>query len=269
MTSDDEFPYDPLERSVVSPAEVFATAARFGVASDSYRDALDLGCGTGRNLVALRAALAGRVVGVDLSASACDLARSRAPNAEVICADLLNLNARDLGQFDVIYCLGVLYVVPHAVREHVLGLIRECLRPGGVALLAYYSGGWHAMRTGLHRWVRDKTAGLSPREAVTHARVLLKSLAAQADNLPAPLDHCLREVILILEGRDDVVFWNEVFNPHFCTLDTAQLGAAPLSFLDHTKPSLFSFGAAPEERALSASICEALGGGYNYGVFTR
>ena len=96
------------------------------------RDLLEVGCGIGTDLV--RFARGGaRVTGVDLSATAIDLARRNFALHDLVPDDLRVENAEvlpfDSDRFDVVYAHGVVQYTADPAR-----LVREChrvLRPGG------------------------------------------------------------------------------------------------------------------------------------------
>jgi SAM-dependent methyltransferase len=101
-----------------------------GLHPDARRRVLDAGCGSGANLVVL--APYGRCVGIDLSADALALARSR--DAAAACASLSRLPFGD-GLFGLVTSFDVLYHrwVPDdaaAVRE-----LARVLEPGGLLLV--------------------------------------------------------------------------------------------------------------------------------------
>ena len=104
------------------------------------RALLEVGCGIGTDLV--RFARGGaRVTGVDLSATAIDLARQNFAIHGLPAGDLRVANGEalpfDAGSFDVVYGHGVLQYTADAAR-----LVREChrvLRPGGEAIFMVYN----------------------------------------------------------------------------------------------------------------------------------
>jgi len=103
--------------------------------------ALDLGCGPGRNAIAL--AQAGFTVdAVDLSATAIDWAAERAAEAGV------EINFRrgdaftlDLGRYDLIYDSGCLHHLPPHRRISYLALLDRALLPGGHFGLTCFAAG--------------------------------------------------------------------------------------------------------------------------------
>jgi SAM-dependent methyltransferase len=112
------------------------------VAFDDYRGRrlLEVGCGIGTDLV--RFARGGALVtGVDLSATAIDLARRNLELHGLTAQDLRVANGEELpfpdASFDVVYAHGVVQYTADAAR-----LIHEChrvLRPGGEAIFMVYN----------------------------------------------------------------------------------------------------------------------------------
>jgi SAM-dependent methyltransferase len=261
--------YDPSDAVVVPAEAVISTGRRFGVApAGGFQDGLDLGCGTGKWLVSLRNALPGRIVGVDASQGACALARERAPTAEVICARLEAITADALGRFDIVFCAGVLYALPSDVRAHTLSLIRDCLRPGGLALMTYYAGPLHEARAPFGRWVQSQVpSGLSPADAIACARALIANNAPQVGD--PMLATRLRDLLRLAASAHDVNVFHETLNPHFSALETSRLAEPPLWFLDDLLSPLPYAGHDPEGRRLMVALTEAAGGAYRRSVFAK
>lgn len=118
--------YDVYDNPMVSAAKDVVT----GVAPMAQgRHVLELGCGTGRNLVVLSGAGAASVTGCDLSAGMLAAARAKAPMLSLVSADVAEPLPFADGAADlVLFCL---------VLEHVAALgpplreARRMLRPGG------------------------------------------------------------------------------------------------------------------------------------------
>ena len=109
---------------------------------------LELGCGLGRCLTTLAAALPqGEFVGVDVNpdhtaAVARDIAAGELRNARIITADFGHLPA-DVGMFDFIALHGVYSWVGPSIREEILAIARDRLAPGGLLLVSYNAmPGW-------------------------------------------------------------------------------------------------------------------------------
>ncbi len=106
----------------------------------NYRRALDIGCGLGTFSRAL-AERCGEVLGIDISQCAVDCARrdcSAIGNLQFRQADLLELDAGSLGEFDLVVLADTFYYLPdlsahglQAAREQVL----KTIAPGGTLLL--------------------------------------------------------------------------------------------------------------------------------------
>jgi malonyl-CoA O-methyltransferase len=118
--------YDTYDNPMVSAAtEIVAGIAPMA----EGRHVLELGCGTGRNLLVLSGAGAESVTGCDLSAGMLAAARRKAPMLSLVSADVAGSLPFADGVADVVlFCL---------VLEHVAALspplreARRILRPGG------------------------------------------------------------------------------------------------------------------------------------------
>jgi SAM-dependent methyltransferase len=89
---------------------------------------LDLGCGAGRFLTALRDAGADPV-GVELAEAAAERARANAPGADVRLVDPGGSLPLGHGEIDLVWCSEVLEHIPDVA--HALLEVRRVLRPGG------------------------------------------------------------------------------------------------------------------------------------------
>src|SRR6188472_3613088 len=95
-------------------------------------DVLEVGCGDGFALSALRTALpAARLVGLEPFSEGIAIAQRRVPSAEIIQGTVEGLEA--VGSFDLVCAFDVL---EHLEDDHAaLGQIRRALTPGGGLLL--------------------------------------------------------------------------------------------------------------------------------------
>jgi len=118
---------------------------------------LDLGCGPGRDLLALRQ-LGHRAIGVDATPSFVQRARQNS-GCEVWLQDFLRLDLPP-AHFDGVYANASLFHVPTQELPRVLGELHAALKPGGVLFSSNPHGanveGWQRGRYGayhdLARW---------------------------------------------------------------------------------------------------------------------
>ena len=272
----DAVPYAPKSLDIVSIARVRTVAALFGCA-ERVADVLDLGCGRGAQLALAASETEGRLFGVDLSKSACEAARERlapfADRAEVIRGDLLALTPDRLGRFDLIYCLGVISFVPPAVRAKMITLIGACLKPGGVAVLSYYSGAMPLMRASLGRVLTAATSGEAQLEArVRQARSLLAQLKSSLEQNAAA--HPLQlAAVANASVLDDVMFFHEMLNGESTSLEASDLeqrfSAEGMGFIGHHQRLPFMGLPTSKDRAYAADVAAFTAGGYRYAIFGK
>ena len=118
--------YDAYENTMV----LAATRAVAALAPEAAGKAvLEFGCGTGRNLEALKAAGAARLVGLDLSEGMLEQARARDPGFELHRQDMALPVGEPDGAFDmVLFSLTLEHVAGMATP---LGEARRLLKAGG------------------------------------------------------------------------------------------------------------------------------------------
>ena len=117
-----------------NPMVLMAARAVAGMAALAQGEAvLEFGCGTGRNLEALKAAGAARLVGLDLSDGMLEQARARDASFELHRRDMAAAAPFPDASFDlVLFCLTLEHVVDIAAP---LRDARRLLRPGGQAVV--------------------------------------------------------------------------------------------------------------------------------------
>lgn len=113
-----------------------ATAARYDIRIEDYKDCFELGCGVGRVTYWL-AGLFPHVIAADISASHIEIAKENL--AERNCKNVISvklsalLDLQRLPEFDVFFSVIVLQHNPPPVIARILRLIFEKLRPNGIA----------------------------------------------------------------------------------------------------------------------------------------
>jgi SAM-dependent methyltransferase len=275
----DTVPYEPQFNPVLDPDCLFGMGALFGCAENTPADfdVLDVGCGSGSQLERVAGQTAGRVIGADISQDACARATARcAPYGDrvsVLCTDLLDLSPEKIGSFDLIYHVGVLYIMPPAARRRMLELIARCLRPGGVVVISYYAGSIELVRAGLHRTLRS--AGDVSQPIPVQIRLARERLGSIAHGLSA-LDRnrdLLDVVMQETASLDDTTFFHEVLNESFDAMQTTAVADVlrehGVHFLDYTTQSTCSALTSARERTFAADGFDLAGGGYRYAVFGR
>ncbi|CAJ0888787.1 hypothetical protein AMST5_03907 [freshwater sediment metagenome] len=265
--------YDPAPNELLNLQNIIRVMAVEG--ETSYpRDMLDLGCGTGAQLENFANSVPGNLVGADISSEACKIARKRlsayGSRATIFCADLLTLDEKQLGEFDMISCIGVVYVTPFEVQEKILTLAGRCLRPSGVAIISYYAGTIAIIKEKLYRYLRRIAFGLSPDRAIEKARIELVTIARKSQPNPS-----LLEVINETVCLDDVTFFHEVLNHFFYAMQTTTiektLATYELEFVGYLGRDIkgFEIGNNSQHRAMIADAIDLQRGGYRYAVFAR
>jgi SAM-dependent methyltransferase len=271
--------YDCHPDPELDPQRVLGLAALYGCAGDSGADVdiLDLGCGTGTQLERVGALTGGKLVGVDISGEACGRARQRCAKygdrARIVCADFLDLDPEDLGRFDLIYNIGVIFITPAAIQQSIVSLIARCLKPAGVVALSYYAGGLGRLLAGLYRTLR---AALDPSQdratAIRKARERIDQIAA---HLPStgPLRKFMGELLHHVSSQSDTMLFHEGLNHAFEAMDAASLesmlGGHGVHFLNYLTPTPFGMLPAPYERALAADAFDFAVGSYRHAVFGK
>jgi SAM-dependent methyltransferase len=275
----DTLPYDCHPDPELDPERVLGLAALYGCAADAGTDidVLDLGCGTGNQIERVGALTGGKLVGVDISRDACATARQRCAKygerARIMCADFLDLDPEDVGRFDLIYNIGVIFITPPAIQESILNLIARCLKPAGVAVLSYYAGGIGRLRAGLYRTLRAALDPSQDREAaIRKARERIEHIAAYLPST-GPVRKFMVEMLHYVSAQSDPMLFHEGLNHAFEAMDTADLELTlcgrGVHFLNYLTPTPFGMLPAPRERALAADAFDFAVGSYRRAVFGK
>lgn len=153
-----------------SPAHIRAAADLYGVVSAPLAGArvLELGCGSGENLLAFAAAFPRtEVVGVDVSAEAVAAGMQRVQalglhNLRLQCLDLSSLDEH-FGQFDYIIANAMYGRLPPGQSDELLRICRQNLSADGLAFVSYntYPGckGQDVLREAMLLHGRNATSG--------------------------------------------------------------------------------------------------------------
>lgn len=272
ITPYDDIPYESQPRSYTHPDCLATWATLHGMtpAPITRCRVLELGCGTGGNLLPMAATLPeSRFLGVDQSGRQIAMAQQ--------ISDLLGLNNvtwqtqsildldESLGTFDYIVCHGVYSWVPPAVQEKILALCRRQLAPQGVAYISYNTyPGWHArgmVREMLTYHVQDI------REAsarVAQARTFLSFLAGAIPDPDTSLARAVEEERNLVADTPDYYIFHEHLEacnqPLYFSDFMRQAEAAGLQFLSEAAPENYLARLRPEVQAavqaMSANVIQ-------------
>lgn len=213
----DELPYGDHVFAYTHPGNLATVAALHGLGPapiDRCR-VLELGCGTGANLMPMALGLPNsRFVGLDLSPR--QIAQGR-ETAGQLGLDNLTLQVRnileptdDLGTFDYVLCHGVYSWVPPAVQDRILEVCRTQLAPNGIAYVSYnVFPGWHLrglVRDMLGFHVADTG---DPAERTTQARAFLDFLIDALPNLNTAYGTILKVEVETLRATADSYLFHE------------------------------------------------------------
>jgi len=217
----DELLYADLAFYHTHPSNLAVVATLCGLEPPAVTDCrvLELGCGTGFNLLAMAQSLpAARFVGIDLSPR--QIERGREIAAAVGC-DRIDLHAADVttldasyGQFDYVIAHGLFSWVPGAVRGAILAACRRHLAPRGIAYVSYNTyPGWH-LRTILRDVMRfHAPAGAPPLEQARRGRAGLEQVLAALPDPDTLYGRFLRAEVESLRGDSDTYLFHEFLAP--------------------------------------------------------
>ena len=217
-TSYDTFSYRGFAYMDSHPARLASLAAFYGMEPTpvSRCRVLELGCGVGANVIPMADQYPdSEFVGIDLSGRSIELG-----SAAVAALGLRNIALRhasitdvtiDYGAFDYIISHGVYSWVPADVREKMLAIFHDNLRPQGVAFVSYnaYPGSHlrDLVRDMMLFHVRDIA---DPRERVAQARAVVKAVA-EASAKTSVHGAVLRAELARIEGMgDDILFHDDL-----------------------------------------------------------
>lgn len=223
-TSYDDLPYPGLPYGQTHPDRLATIATLLGLAPASAERCrvLEIGCGSGGNLIPMALGLPqSSFLGIDISAS--EIARGC---TAVQAIGLSNIEMRQLsvvdvddglGAFDYILCHGVYSWVPAPVRAKILALYAHHLTPNGIGYISYNCyPGWH-----LSGVVRDMLSyhdgrfpGEPPERRVARARGLLDFLARATPSREGIYAQILREKLDFLGKLPDAYLFHEYLEEH-------------------------------------------------------
>jgi methyltransferase-like protein/SAM-dependent methyltransferase len=216
-TSYDELPYASHPVQHAHPDNLWCKAFLHGLQSPdvSTSRVLELGCGTGGNLISLAQILpGGTFVGLDSAGRQIALGQAVIDTLGLKNIDLRTLSLAEvdanLGEFDYILCHGVYSWVPQADQDRILAIIRQHLAPRGVAFVSYNTlPGWHLrglIRDILSYHVRGRG---EPAAKVQRARAYLDFLVSATPEQESVYARLLRQEADLLRRTPDTYVFHE------------------------------------------------------------
>jgi methyltransferase-like protein/SAM-dependent methyltransferase len=182
----DEVPYVSFPYVNTHVLRLATIARLFGMtpAAPTACRVLELGCGTGGNLVPMAEQLPdSQFLGIDISTG--QIAQAQRwigelglPNVRVEVRDLRQIG-RDYGQFDYIVAHGVYSWIPPEAQQKLLDICRDNLAPQGVAFVSYNTyPGWGVKRAIRDMMVYRARHFSNPRQRAEQALAMIESIAA-------------------------------------------------------------------------------------------
>lgn len=233
----EETPYPELVFGFTHPDHLGALARLYGLqpADPATARVLDVGCGSGANLIWISRSLPrAQCLGVDLAESHLTRAHAAAQgigNVEFVQADLVEF---DLGRrrFDYIIAHGFFSWVPDPVKERLLALCQEHLSDNGVAMLSYNCLPGFRQREGLRMLMQMENERLHPTGEQPHGerlkganQVLELFELALSDQGTSPYLTQLQGTVRAVRDKPDAIVLHdelELINDPFHLLEAVQ-----------------------------------------------
>ena len=221
-----EYPSYAIPQSYPDKLAVVATMFGMSPAPSARARVLDVGCGSGGNLLPMATLWPeGEYVGIDLASTAIDKAKAKAErlglkNVRLECADLMELPA-DFGTFDYIIAHGFISWVPTQVRERLFEVCRDRLTPQGIGYISFNAYPGCHVRDMFREIMREHTRGIEdPNERASAARSIVETIADSGISSDAiqELARSERDIICrkstgaLLHDELEINFWSLYFH---------------------------------------------------------
>jgi SAM-dependent methyltransferase len=263
VSSYDEVPYSHTVFACTHPDHLAVMARLFGLDTPPSNRCrvLELGCGTGANLISIALSIPeSECTGIDSSLRHIEMANdcasfTGATNTVFHAMSISDVD-RSFGEFDYIIAHGVYSWVPQPVRDRILRICKENLSPHGIAYVSYNTyPGWHFK--GLIRSIMRYHARKfdSPGEQIEQGRSILNFVKRAIGGKETPYGGLLHQACRqIAEESDEYVFHEfleEENNPIFFREFVTRAAAGGLQYLSEAEP-------VPLTRNLPADIAAEL-----------
>jgi SAM-dependent methyltransferase len=202
------------------PARLETLGTLYGMtpASPAACRVLELGCGTGGNIIPMATASPDSTfVGIDLSVTAIAHGQSLAAdlgltNIELRHCDIMNIDA-DFGSFDYIIAHGVYSWVPRQVRDKIMAVFARHLAPHGIGYVSYNAHPYSHLRDVTRDMMLYHTRAITdPDQKVGQARAVMKFLSENSEEATTHGKVMRTQYERIVAMPDEVLFHDDL-NP--------------------------------------------------------
>ncbi len=262
----DEVLYPEAAYPQTHPNRLAVIARLLGLSPEPIENCrvLELGCASGANLIPMAEMLPeSQFVGIDYAQQQVALGQAVISDLGLTNIQLIQMNILELhdqfGQFDYIIAHGLYSWIPANVRDKLIAICKQCLKPQGVAFISYNTyPGWHmlAMSRDIMRYrIRDIQ---SPQERIEQGHDLVRFLAelrhksnsdTQLARFMQIYADLLKESLVLSEGRPAAaVFHDEletVNDPVYFHEFAAHLERHGLQYLSESEFPLVMLGSLP------------------------
>lgn len=235
-----EYPHRPISQA--NPDRIGVMGALFGMqpAPPSRCRVLELGCGSGGNLIPLADLNPGSTYfGIDLSQVQVAQGQRRIDalglrNLRLERMDVMDFPA-DAGEFDYIIAHGLFSWVPPPVRDKVLAICRQHLAPQGIAYVSYNVYPGCHLRAMWREMMLFHTAQFDdPQDRIEQARGILQLVAHGTGRDDAAHKLAQEEFSRVAEAKDSAIFHDDLspaWQPYYFHEFAALAGQHGLQFL--------------------------------------
>ena len=213
-----QVPYITVPTPETHPDRLASVATLFGMTPAPVTGCrvLEIGCGSGGNLIPMAYRLPGsRFTGIDLAEKAIAEGQRAADdlglaNLDLIAMDLCEIGPA-MGEFDYIIAQGVYSWIPDDLRDPLLAVYRQCLAPQGVAFISYNALPGRYVRMMLRDMMMYHTRNCADAgERIERARALVRMLGEARLVSTAWQPMLDKEVQQTLTGNDGRLFHDDL-----------------------------------------------------------
>ncbi|HKY69426.1 MAG TPA: class I SAM-dependent methyltransferase [Gammaproteobacteria bacterium] len=216
MASTEPNPYDEVQYlshpyHQTHPDHLYTLGRLFGVEAVPYSEAhvLELGCASGGNIIPMAAnAPLGQYLGIDLAKKQIEAGQSNIQelglkNIKLEHQSIQNFDSSS-EKFDYIICHGIYSWVDSEVRDKIMSVCHNHLKPNGIAYVSYNTfPGWNMVKSVRDMMLYHAQNFESPQRRAQEARGILKFIVDGLEGENSPYALLLRNEINLLSKQPD------------------------------------------------------------------